>query len=355
MSQKRLFGVETQLEKLTKMGDQLLVMRDEIDWEMFRSAIEKAIRKSNYAKGGRPPWDVVLMYKIVILQQWYNLADENTEYQINDRLTFQRFLGIECGDKVPDKNTIWDFKQALVDANIDRKLFELFNETLKQKGIITHEGSIIDASFVTVNKRHTTKKDDESLKEDDLPHDLLDKCAQRLEKGEIKDIKNVLRQIDKDARWTKKNDESFFGYKDHVKCDKKSKIITDFSVTDAAVHDSQELIDLVDNDDKSVDLDAGYAGEGLTQAVLEKCPNVILNVCARAYRNRPLTDEEKSINKIISRRRCRIEHIFGYMTRFMGGLTLRCHGIERVYRDICNKNLAYNLKRFICIRDNYAH
>jgi len=121
MVQMLLFGVETQLKKLTKMGDQLEAMKEKIDWELFREKIEKAIRKADYSKGGRPPWDVVLMFKIVMLQQWYNLSDESTEYQINDRLSFQRFLGIECGAKVPDCNTIWDFKQALSDTQIDRE------------------------------------------------------------------------------------------------------------------------------------------------------------------------------------------------------------------------------------------
>jgi IS5 family transposase len=344
-----LFGVETQLEKLAKMNDPLLSMKEKIDWEVFRETIEKAIRKPDYNKGGRPAWDAVLMFKIVILQQWYNLADGNTEYQINDRLSFQRFLGIECGEKVPDCNTIWDFKQALADKQVDRELFDLFNRILEEKGVITHNGSIIDATFVTVDKRHTTKKDDEALKEWETPQDLLDSCTERLEKGEIKGTENVMRQTDMDARWTKKGDESFFGYKDHVKCDRDSKIITEFTVTDASVHDSQELINLVDKDDKTVDMDSGYAGEGLRQTVLGKCPEIELNVCARAYRNRPLTEEEKAINRVISHRRCRIEHIFGYMTRFMGGLTLRCHGIRRAYRDICNKNLAYNLKRFVFI------
>jgi IS5 family transposase len=349
MNQMLFFGVETQLGKLSKMNDPLLIMKEKIDWEMFREKIEKAIRKPDYSKGGRPAWDTVLMFKIVMLQQWYNLSDGNTEYQINDRLSFQRFLDIECGGKVPDCNTIWDFKQALADTHVDRELFNIFNRMLEEKGVIARNGSIIDATFVTVDKRHTTKKDDESLKEGDNPRDLYDSCTERLEKGDIKDEGNVYRQTDFDARWTKKGNESFFGYKDHVKCDKDSKIITDFTVTDASVHDSQELINLVDNDDNTVDLDSGYVGDALRQTILVKCPKVELNVCSRAYRNRPLSEEEKAINKVISHRRCRIEHIFGYMTRFMGGLILRCHGIKRAYRDICNKNLAYNLKRFVCI------
>jgi len=169
-----------------------------------------------------------------------------------------RFLGLEVGDKVPDGNTIWDFKEALKERDVDRKLFDLFNAMLEEKGIITHKGSIVDASFVTVPKRHTTRKDDEHLKAEEDLEDLDAKCAERLEKGEIKNTKNVTAQIDKDARWTKKNDESFFGYKDHVKCDSDSKIITNFSVTDASVHDSQEFVGLIDEKDNEVKADSGY-------------------------------------------------------------------------------------------------
>jgi IS5 family transposase len=250
---------------------------------------------------------------------------------------------------VPDKNTLWDFKEALSETEIERQLFDLFNAELEKMGVITNNGSIIDATFVTVDKRHTTKKDDKSLKEGDCPHDLHEKCKERLEEGEIEDDEHVFRQHDFDARWTKKGDESIFGYKDHVKCDKDSKIITDFTVTDASVHDVNELVDLVNKNDNSIDLDAGYIGKERIAKLLEQHPNLEINICSRTYRNRPLTDEEKSINTVISRRRCRIEHIFGYMTRFMGGLTLRCHGIKRAFRDICNKNLAYNLKRFVCL------
>lgn len=349
MRQKLFFGVETQLKKLDRLGDKLLTLRDKIDWEMFRGIIEKAIRKEDYSKGGRPPWDAVLMFKITILQQWYDLSDENVEYQINDRLSFQRFLKLECGDKVPDQNTIWDFKEAIISAGIERDLFDLFTKYLEAQGIITKKGSIIDATFVTCDKRHTTKKDDKSLKEGDCPHDLHKKCEERLENGGIKDEENVFNQLDFDARWAVKGKESFFGYKDHVKCDLESKIITDFTVTDASVHDSQELIELVSKDDTAIDLDAGYTGKKIGEEISSLFPLVVLNICARAYRGKKLTEEEKEANKIISRRRCRIEHIFGYMTRFMGGLVLRCHGMKRAYRDICNKNLAYNLKRFVCL------
>jgi IS5 family transposase len=348
MRQLHLFGVETQLEKLSKLGDPLLKINELIDWEMFREPIESAIRK-DMSKGGRPPYDAVLMFKITMLQQWYGLSDMALEYQINDRVSFCRFLGLEFGAKVPDGNTVWDFKEALKAQDVDRKLFGLFNEKLEGEGIITHKGSIVDASFVTVPKRHTTQKDNGRLKAEEALEDLPVECAARLEKGEIKDAENVMRQIDMDARWTKKGEESFFGYKDHVKCDSDSKIITDFKVTDASVHDSQEFAGLIDQKDEEVKADSAYVGEKIQEEILKKHPHVKLRICAKAFRNKPLTDEDKAKNREISRTRARIEHIFGYMTRFMAGITSRVHGLKRVGRDVAAKNMAYNLKRYVCI------
>jgi len=348
MKQLRLFGTQIQLERISQLGDPLVKINELIDWEMFREPIETAIRK-DMSKGGRPPYDAVLMFKITMLQQWYGLSDMALEYQINDRVSFCRFLGLEFGDKVPDGNTIWDFKEALKTKEVDRKLFDLFNEKLETQGIITHKGSIIDASFVTVPKRHTTKKDDEHLKAGEGLEDLPAKSEERLEKGEIKSTENVSAQIDTDARWTKKNNESFFGYKDHVKCDSESKIITDFTVTDASVHDSQEFVKLIDEKDNEVSADSGYAGDKFREEISESYPQVKLHICARAYRNAPLTDDEKEKNRQISHTRSRIEHIFGYMTRFMAGITSRVHGLDRVKRDVTAKNLAYNFKRYVCI------
>jgi hypothetical protein len=141
MRQSYLFGVETQLEKLSKLGDPLLKINGLIDWEMFREPIETAIRK-DMSKGGKPPYDAILMFKITMLQQWYGLSDMALEYQVNDRVSFCRFPGLEFGDKVPDGNTIWDFKEALKEQKADRKLFDMFNAKLEGEGIITHKGLI---------------------------------------------------------------------------------------------------------------------------------------------------------------------------------------------------------------------
>jgi IS5 family transposase len=242
MKEINLFGNDIQLRKLTQLGDPLEKINKAIDWEMFRNPIEKALRK-DMSKGGRPPFDVVFMFKIVMLQQWNNLSDENTEFLINDRISYQRFLNLDCGDRIPDKNTLWDFKEDLRKSGIEIKLFEMLNGIFEEQNLVTHEGSIIDATFVTVPKRHTPKKDDEALKNNEQPKDLLEKTEERKEKKEIKNQNNVLSQMDLNARWTKKRNECFFGYKNHVKCDGKSKLITAFAVTDTSVNDSQVLIE----------------------------------------------------------------------------------------------------------------
>jgi IS5 family transposase len=348
MKQLKLLGSETQLERLKKLGDPLIKINETINWKMFREPIEAAIRK-DMSKGGRPPYDAVMMFKITMLQQWYGLSDMEIEYQINDHVSFCRFLGLEFGDKVPDGNTIWDFREALKEGGVDRKLFDLFNGMLKERGVITHKGTIIDATFVTVPKRHTTSRDNEHLKAGEALEDLPVRCEERLGKGRIKDAGNVMAQTDTDARWTKKNNESFFGYKDHVKCDSDSKIITDFCVTNASAHDSQEFVGLIDKNDNAVNADSGYVGDDFRKEILEKYPHIQLHICARAYRNTPLTDEDKANNRKISHTRARIEHIFGYMTRFMSGITSRVHGLNRVKRDVSAKNLAYNLRHYACM------
>jgi IS5 family transposase len=215
-----------------------------------------------------------------MLQQWYGLSDAGVEFQIVDRNTFMRFLGLTAGDSIPDGNTIWDFKEALKEKGVDRKLFDLFNTMLEEKGIITHKGTIIDATFVTVPIRHTTKRDNERLKAGEELEDLPARCAERLYKEEIKAVVNVTSQMDMDARWTKKGDESFFGYKDHVKCDSDSKIITDFRVTDASVHDSQEFVDMIDEKDNDVKLDSGYTGEEFQEQLSKIFPDLKIHVYA---------------------------------------------------------------------------
>jgi len=328
-----MFGADVQLDRLSKLGDPLEKINAAIDWEIFRAPICKKIRKEDYSKGGRPPTDEVVMFKITLIQDWNNISDDNTEYMVNDRLSFQRFLGMELGEKSPDAKTIWLFKEQLGKDGL-QELFDLFNEKLKTLGVVKREGSLIDASFVEVPKQRNSRDENAKIKNGEIP-----------EEWTKPENVNKLEQKDTDARWTKKGGQSYYGYKDHVKVDKESKIITNFTVTAASVHDVNEFEGLIDINDKEAWLDSAYASEEHIARIMEAYPHIILHICEKGYKNAPLTDEQKESNRIKSKVRARVEHVFGYMTRFMGGIYVRTIGIERATREICGMNLAYNIKR----------
>jgi IS5 family transposase len=245
-----------------------------------------------------------------------------------------RFLGVEIGFKLPDKNTIFDFKEALKIGETDHKLFNLFLKNLEENGVVMHEGTIIDASFVDVPKQRNSHRENEIIKSGEVPIDMIAKG------------KNSFCQKDLEAQWTKKNNETHYGYKDHVKIDKNTKIITGFEVTDASVHDSQKFVELIDENDVEVWADSAYVGKTFEKEIKEKQPTIKLHICEKGYKKHPLTDEQKASNKEKSRVRCRVEHVFGYLSGGVREMTARCIGFSRVAREICEKNLAYNLQRY---------
>lgn len=327
-----LFDEEDRMKILSEMGDPLEKLNKVIKWEMFREVLTVVRSKENAKATGRPPFDVVMMFKILVLQKLYNLSDDQTEYQINDRLTFMRFLGLDLGDKIPDSKTIWKFKNDLSEAKAAEKLFCLFDEMLEKEGLITHKGSIVDATFVDVPRQRNHHDENKKIKEGEIPE-------------EWKKPKNAkkLAQKDTDARWAKKNNETHFGYKDHVKCDADSKLITNYSVTNAALHDSNCCEIFFENSDEKFYADSAYSSKEIAKAMPENCENLI---CEKGTRNHPLTDEQKENNRTKSKIRCRIEHIFGFMTRSMNGITIRTIGITRAWFNIGLTNLVYNFCRY---------
>ena len=169
--QKSLFDEEERIEKLLKMNDSLERLNEVIEWETFRRALTRASRKEDSGKGGRPAYDVVMMFKILILQRLYNLSDEQMEYQINDRLSFMKFLGLNIEDNVPDAKTIWKFRNDLAEAELDRELFYKFDCELERQGLITHSGTIVDATFVEVPKQRNHHDENKKIKNGEIPED----------------------------------------------------------------------------------------------------------------------------------------------------------------------------------------
>jgi len=222
------FDQDIRLTKLSELGDPLERLNQGIDFEMFRSILETGFQKVAKGKGGRRPFDYVMMFKIVILQRYYNLSDDQIEYQINDRMSFMRFLNLTISDDVPDSKTVWNFREQLINLELVDVVFELFLKELEQLGLIVNEGKIIDASFIEVPKQRNSREENKQIKNGETP-------------VAFEENPNKKNQKDLDARWTKKNNVSHYGYKNHIKVDAKSKLIVKHEVTDASVHDSQVL------------------------------------------------------------------------------------------------------------------
>ena len=332
--QPSFFDESDRLAKLSKLRDPLVDLERYINFEMFRERLEAAVSKPKVLPAGRKPYDVVLMFKILILQRCYNLSDEQVEYQINDRCSFQRFLGLHLGSTVPDFTTVWGFREALSKAGAIRALFDAFNSVLEAHGVITKTGTIIDASFVDVPRQRNSREENKMVKQGEVP-------------AAWKSQPHKLSQKDVDARWAKKNQETHFGYKNHVKADADSVIITDYQVTDAAVHDSRPLDELIAAHHKGENLfaDSAYKSARIDETLVQL--GVQNFVHEKAARNRPLSELQLQLNRIKSQVRCRVEHIFGHIENSMGGPELEYIGLRRISAGIGLSNLTYNLHRFV--------
>jgi len=331
---------DIRLSKLSQLGDPLERLSKGVDFEMFRELLENRLTKEPQGKGGRPPYDYVMMFKIMILQRYYNLSDDQVEFQVNDRMSFMRFLNLSIADDIPDSKTVWHFREQLTDLDMVEELFALFLKELDKLGLIVNEGKIIDASFVETPRQRNSREENKQIKEGVIP--------ERIEANP-----HVKRQKDTDARWTQKNDVNYFGYtcaaqsasKNHAKQDAGSKIIVGYAVTDASVHDSQVTETLLDENDKGEDFfaDSAYSGEPQEKIIAAKEMNN--KVCEKGARNRPLTEEQKANNREKSRVRSRVEHIFGFMEMSMNGMYINCIGIKRASAIIGLMNLTYNMYR----------
>ena len=158
------FDVELRVQWLEAKGDPLSRLDTVIDWEGFRPLLVQALAKPANGPGGRPANDPVKMFKLLVVQRYYNLSDEQTEYQVSDRLSFQKFAGWTVADKVPDANTLWDFREALVRADVFEKLFEQFAQQLQAQGLLVQAGKLVDASFVDVPRQRNTRAENTVIK-----------------------------------------------------------------------------------------------------------------------------------------------------------------------------------------------
>jgi IS5 family transposase len=335
MPQMGFFDLSDRYASLDAKKDPLVEINAVVPWDEFGPLLERVWRKPDEARksrAGRKPTDAVLMFKALVLSALYNLSDDQIEYQVRDRLSFMRFLGLGLGDRVPDAKTVWLYREALAKAGMVEELFAQFDGYLARRGYIARGGQILDASIVPVPHNHNKREENVAIKAGEMPEDWKSKPAKRSQK-------------DVDARWTKKHGTSHYGYKNHVNVDRKHKLIRRYHVTDAAVHDSQAVDQLLTrgNTGSGVWADAAYRSAEI-EATL-KARKLTSHIHRKGKRGKPLTQQAQKSNRTKSTVRVRVEHIFGAQANDMGGTLVRTVGLVRAKAKIGMKNLAYNMRR----------
>lgn len=341
MSQFGFFDISSRLESLSSCGDPLLKIKDLVPWESFRPLLEKARLDPSKQATGRPAYDSVLMFKILILQSLYNLSDDQTEFQIRDRLSFMRFLDLTLADRVPDAKTTWLFRDTLAKKGVVETLFEHFSAHLTHSGYLAKGGQIVDASLVSCPKQRNKRAENEAIKEGEIPEDWVDKP-------------DKLSQKDVEARWTKKNGLSYYGYKNHINVDRANKLIRKYDVTTASTHDSQVFEALLDSENTAdvIWADSAYRSQKIEDLLAEKM--IRSQIHHKGTRGKKLSEFKEKVNHKRSKTRARVEHIFGAQSQ-MGPALSRSIGLTRTKAWIGLRNLTYNLRRFIFLESRTAN
>lgn len=360
--QSGLFSSQERLQLIREKQAALFHLQGLIQWDAFRPLLEKLLDYKPSAKGGQPPFDPVLMFKICILQQLHGLSDEATELAILDRLSFQDFLGLGNAERVPDARTLWLFKEHLGNDGV-KALFEDFHQQLRAKGYESFGGQILDASLIgvpVVRKSSAQSTPSATTPPTQVPQSTDQPAAENPsvepsvsaeDNSQVAKQQSVtqtspasLRQLDRDAKWTKKNNQSYFGYKNHVKVDIRSKLIENYYVSPANEHDSQAVGKLIRPTDKIMVGDSAYLGKKVRKIADDLGVKVL--VVSRRKSKLMKSAIYRDVMKQVCSIRARVEHVFGWQA-WREGDTLRSIGLTRASRNLGLQNLTYNMVRWV--------
>lgn len=257
-----------------------------VNWQALVNLV-KVIDKSNTGKGGRKPLPFEWKIKMLFLQYTFNLSDEELEDQLIDRLSFQKFVGINFDQEIPDFTTMWHFKEALIQHRLMDRLFSSIDHQLRLSGLVLKKGTIVDATIIET----TTKPMKEAKRETAAKNS----------------------QLDTDARGTEKNGNKYYGYKGHVGVDAESKLIRKRSFTPASVHDSQELEKLLSGDERSIFGDKAYPVD--QQKTIARKLGIYYGILDKKKKGKDLSNKQKKRNKQKSSVRAGVEHVFAFMKK----------------------------------------
>jgi transposase, IS5 family len=343
-----LFDADERLKALSAKGDDLERIKAVVDFEAFRGELERAVPRSDGSRGGRPAFDHVLMFKVLILQAMHSLSDERTEYLIKDRLSFMRFLGMSLADPVPDANTIWTYRDALKRTSAMDALFLRFDGMLREAGFLAMGGQIMDATIVAAPKQRNTDAEKAAISEGQVPEDWKDKPAK-------------LAQKDMDARWTLKTTKAklsadgakridlaipAFGYKNHIAIDRRHGLIRNWTVSHAAAHDGARLEAVLDRRNLASAVWADTAYRSIKNEAMLARWGFVSQIHRKKPQGKPMPGHVARGNAVKSVIWSVIEHFFAHQKGIMG-ICVRTIGIARANLKIGMANLACNMRRLV--------
>ena len=350
------FDFDDRLKRLSDLGDQLEAFGKAVDFEMFRYDLSTALGYTSGPQGGRPPFDPVMMFKVLVIQTANNLSDERAEFLIKDRLSFMRFLGLGLADVVPDANTIWTFREALKKAAAIDGLFQHFDAALRASGFLAMSGQIVDATIVAAPKQRNTLAEKEAIKDGRDPDGWQDKPAK-------------LAQKDRDARWTVKytkakprEDGSLpavdlaipaFGYKNHIAIDRAHGLIRAWTATHAAAHDGARLEEVLDRSNTASDVWADTAYRSAKNEKMLAGRGFVSRIHRKKPQGKPMPERTRIANAQKSKVRSQVEHVFAHQKGLMG-LVVRTIGLARAKVKIGLANIAYNMRRLVWLQSKAA-
>ena len=287
-----------------------------VDWNKILEIV-KVVDRTDKLKGGAPHRDILVKIKMLFLQYLYNLSDPELEDQVNDRISFQRFVGLDLSQSVPDYTTIWRFKERLIEEGLMNKIFALIQQQIEEKHLLVKKGTIVDATIIESSNRP------------------MSKLKREKSKGSS--------QIDTDAHSTAKGGKKYYGYKGHIGVDVGSKLIRKRAFSSAEVHDSRLIEELIVGDEEAIFADSAYGSKERKKRYRKE--GIYYGILDRATRSKSITEKQKKKNKKKSRVRSAVEHVFAYMKQKQNYIEARAKNYQRNKFAFEMNCVIYNIMR----------
>lgn len=289
---------------------------DKIDLVVNWKPFEAKLKKIYSSPSGRPSHPVLLLFKCLILQAWYNLSDYALEEVLDDRLSFRRFAGLSVSDQSPDHSVFSRFRDQLIKHRLHEQLFRELDNQLESQGLIVKKGTLVDATVIEAAPKKPSQNEDGSAGKS---------------------------TVDPEADWTKKAGKYLFGYKAHVGVDQDSELIRKIVMTPANVHDGEILGQVISGDERWAFADKAYDSEKNHKILQDK--NIENGILMKGTCARKLSGVEKMCNRVLSKLRCPVERVFGTLKRSYRYSRARYLGLKKNSLQLTMMSMAYNLRR----------